>query len=1171
MKLLDSTKKIFILLLVLPLAGCSFVAQLSDGNGTSDSDAPKSIELDNPAEAISNNPRPRVVVGGIKEGDTIAIYTDALCSEQSKVASSVATSDSVTVELESDLSVEGTYQFFSKKVSKAGVVSECSTTSTNYVLDLTAPVKATTISWQETSPSITLPVHPTWTKSVSTDLSLQKIQYYSDSSCGTKFGSEVSLESSLQITSFTTSTDGTYTYELISQDTAGNKSTSDCSTAMAINANGPQILNVTLPANGTYSLGDSLFVKINYNTDLNISGSERLLNLTIGSNTYTMWPNTLNCTDTKAVCFNATITNVEDEDTDGISLGSSVTLGADTITDVVTSTNVPITLPALNTAGILVKSPPKVKMSTLDTIILETQTSFTFDVSLTKAWHETITVPYKVLGTANSSDHSLTSGTITFSPGQTLKSISFNIINDASVDPEETISIFLNKPSNAYLDTRADLFLLLKESAALNIIHADAHENNVCSVSIDLVAKCWGANGSAQISSPATTTPITFATTVQTSVKQIGVGTAHICVLKSDDTVFCKGLNDVGQIGDNIATTPRTAFDAAPQLSNVAKIDVAAKLSCAITKSPDNDLYCWGHNTNKQINSAATTLYRVATAVITATDVLDVSTDGYTVCAILTGGELKCWGRNANGQVGTGATTPANIDTPTTIIASSVASVSVSNSTVCAVMQTTGELKCWGSNGGSASRIGANLTSTNVLTPTTVIASDVRQAQISLANGCAIKTDNTLWCWGSRSYESFYYNTSASGYKTPIQVDIGDAKTLVLTPNSTASFPVSCYISTGNQLKCTARNSFGQGGQGYLTTNTSPISTGFTADKIFMHSGNTCAISTSGEMSCWGASGANAQLGDTNFLSRAYPVENMLTNISKVFMSTGFSYAIANDNKFYAWGSSWFTHLGGKTQSTATLPKLQHTTPVIEARPGVEHMCALYANGSVGCRGNDFNGRLGPSTTIVDGENQVFASGISSIAVSSIHNCAIKSIDGTVWCWGSGTDGKLGNSGTAHATIPVQAIGLTDIVEISTQEIHNCALKNDGSVWCWGDGASGKIGNAASSDVSTPVSVIGSGAKKVVAGGTHTCAIVGVNNDLHCWGSNSSGQLGDGTTTSSNIPKVILSGVKDVALGASSTCAIMISDSSVRCWGDNTSGTLGNYEHRGYRIVRNIH
>ena len=847
-------------------------------------------------------------------------------------------------------------------------------------------------------------------------------------------------------------------------------------------------------------------------------------------------------------------------------------MGADTITDSVTSVSVPTTLPTLNTSGILVKTPPKVKMSTIDTVILESQSTFTFDVSLTKAWNETIVVPYKVLGTANAGDHSLTSGTITFSPGQTLKSVSFNITSDGSPEGEETISVFLNKPTNALLDPRADLLLLLKDSgAALNVIQADAYENNICSVTSDFVAKCWGSNASAQIADPATTTPVLTATQVSTNIKQIGVGTAHICILDGDDNVFCKGLNDFGQIGDNLTTTPRTVFTATPQLSSVSKIDVAGKISCAITKTPDFDLYCWGHNSNKQINASATTSYRVPTAVITTTDVLDVSTDGFTVCAILNGGELKCWGRNANGQVGTGAITPSNIDTPTTIIASGVEKVSVSNSTVCAIMQTTGELKCWGSNGGSSSRIGVNLTSTNVLTPTTVIASDVRQAQISLANGCAIKTDNTLWCWGSRSYESFYYNNSVTGYKVPTLVEISDAKSLVLTPISTASYPVSCYISTSNQLKCTARNSVGQSGQGYLSIQTSPVDIGFTAEKIYMSGNNTCTVSSTGSLSCWGGSGQNAQLGDSNYLSRAYPVENMLTNISKVFMTSGFQYAVAADNKFYAWGSSWFTHLGNKIQSTATIPKLQHSNTITEARAGSEHVCTLYSNGSVGCRGADFAGRMGPSTTIVNNENQIFPSGILTLAVSGIHNCAIKSVDGTVWCWGSGADGKLGNAGTSNSATPVQAIGLTNMVEIATQSAHTCSRKSDGSIWCWGDGASGKIGNGGTADVSTPVSVIASGAKKIVTGDSHSCAIVGVNNDLQCWGLNSSGQLGDGTTTQSTTPKTILTGVKDVAAGSASTCVIMSADNSVRCWGDNSTGTLGNYEHRGYRIVRNIH
>ena len=46
------------------------------------------------------------------------------------------------------------------------------------------------------------------------------------------------------------------------------------------------------------------------------------------------------------------------------------------------------------------------------------------------------------------------------------------------------------------------------------------------------------------------------------------------------------------------------------------------------------------------------------------------------------------------------------------------------------------------------------------------------------------------------------------------------------------------------------------------------------------------------------------------------------------------------------------------------------------------------------------------------------------------HSVALKS-DGTVWAWGFGASGQLGNGGTTDSTAPVQATGLTGVTAVS--------------------------------------------------------------------------------------------------------------------------------------------
>lgn len=77
--------------------------------------------------------------------------------------------------------------------------------------------------------------------------------------------------------------------------------------------------------------------------------------------------------------------------------------------------------------------------------------SATFTVTLSASSGNTITVNY---ATANGSaiapgDYVATSGTLTFSPGETPKQIVVQIVGDTVVEPNETNSVNLSNPTNA--------------------------------------------------------------------------------------------------------------------------------------------------------------------------------------------------------------------------------------------------------------------------------------------------------------------------------------------------------------------------------------------------------------------------------------------------------------------------------------------------------------------------------------------------------------------------------------------------------------------------------------------------------------------------------------------------------------------------------------------------
>ena len=256
----------------------------------------------------------------------------------------------------------------------------------------------------------------------------------------------------------------------------------------------------------------------------------------------------------------------------------------------------------------------------------------------------------------------------------------------------------------------------------------------------------------------------------------------------------------------------------------------------------------------------------------------------------------------------------------------------------------------------------------------------------------------------------------------------------------------------------------------------------------------------------------------------------------------------------------------------------------------VGHACASKSDGSAWCWGHNLYGQLGDGLThqtctpndIDCSYVPVRVAGLSdvtSVSAGGLHSCALVA-DGTVWCWGNNTDGQLGDTTTQDRPAPVQVAGLSNVDHLSAGNSHACAVGRDGTAWCWGSNKCGQLGDGvqdhlntcSSSDCSpTPVQVTGlSGADSISAANWTTCA---VKNDstAWCWGANDCGQLGDGLGHQDcNLPDcsldersyapvqvVSLSDVEAVSAGWRHNCALK-SDSTAWCWGANDSGQLGD-------------
>ena len=129
-----------------------------------------------------------------------------------------------------------------------------------------------------------------------------------------------------------------------------------------------------------------------------------------------------------------------------------------------------------------------------------------------------------------------------------------------------------------------------------------------------------------------------------------------------------------------------------------------------------------------------------------------------------------------------------------------------------------------------------------------------------------------------------------------------------------------------------------------------------------------------------------------------------------------------------------------------------------------------------------------PVTTFAGGTNwkQVVSGG-------SYHTAAIKT-DGTLWTWGLGSSGQIGdNTSLINRLTPVTTFaGGTNWKQVTGGLSHTSAIKTDGTLWIWGAGGNGRLGNAVTiGNISTPVTTFAGGTnwKQVSGGSAHTAAV----------------------------------------------------------------------------------
>jgi alpha-tubulin suppressor-like RCC1 family protein len=383
-------------------------------------------------------------------------------------------------------------------------------------------------------------------------------------------------------------------------------------------------------------------------------------------------------------------------------------------------------------------------------------------------------------------------------------------------------------------------------------------------------------------------------------------------------------------------------------------------------------------------------------------------------CAVVDDGTIQCWGDNTFGQLGNGSKG---------VSAQSLVPVESSRSVITGVMAGTTAVSL------SAGRYHA----------------------------CALMGDGTVKCWGLNYDGQVGDGSNAAELLTAVSV----SGITGLTPEATAvdisagSYHTCAAMANGT-VRCWGHGQNGQLGDATTVSKSTPTVvagiTGLSADTTAMSvtagALHSCAVMGDRSLKCWGHNNPG-QLGFGGFsLDKSSPIV------------------------------------------VVDLPGLVASNSVVSATGGLLFSCAQIADGTAKCWGSNAYGESGFDPTTASSSYSPLSAGATvitglsqsstSIDVSSgrTHSCALMA-DGTVTCWGNNLYGQLGNGDTTSSFVPVRAGASTisgvdagsTAVEVAATDYFSCALMADDSVKCWGRNDKGQIGDGTSTNALSPMDV----------------------------------------------------------------------------------------------------
>jgi uncharacterized protein (TIGR03437 family) len=510
---------------------------------------------------------------------------------------------------------------------------------------------------------------------------------------------------------------------------------------------------------------------------------------------------------------------------------------------------------------------------------------------------------------------------------------------------------------------------------------------------------------------------------------QVAAQGTQTCAMRSDNSVVCWGNPTDGALAAGSATAGKALL----------QIAVGAQGGCAL--GLNGFATCWGRDTNGSTRPPAVRFRQIAVGSVHA-------------CGILFEGGVRCWGSGSTATAAGLTSAPAGL----------FREIAAGSEFTCAI-DDAGAIRCWGANqAGQSSPPGGAF----------------RQLTAGADHACAIAEDGAAACWGrGRSNVAVglspdrgqaappagrFLQLAAGGLHTCGIAETGavacwgsnDSHDRGLRPNQTISPSGSfrhpaiatgevyaCLIDTGGRVRCFGESHRVPG----------PPPTGL-FHQIGVDIFSACALSSVGEISCWGF---NEPIPSGRFIDMA------ASGAAVCGIRSDGTLACTRHRLSFDYGQGSpppgrFVRIGGEGFT----------------------FCAVRSDGRPVCWGKNSNANLFPCGQA----SSAPASYVHQISGGMLDSVAVQSTDlsARVTTWGCGAM-------TTGATPPPAG----PFSQVSTGLLSACGLRPDGTAVCWGENQYGQR------------HAPGGTFKQIAASGVHACAVT-TSSSVVCWGANISGQ-----------------------------------------------------------------